>query len=149
MIKTKQLIIKILQSYSKDFDVGAQTFIGMDEDNYEEAANEIISKILSIERNDLNEILKDVEEFEKLNRDTSPWPWANVKDGEGGFVVIHSAKNDEKHDVCYSSTTEVFDQCLIDMNFIAAAKNFPTIEVIRELVEEVKRLEVLVQSYKD
>lgn len=50
MIKTKQLIIKILQNYSKDFDVGAQTFIGMDEDNYEEAANEIISKILEVKR---------------------------------------------------------------------------------------------------
>lgn len=41
-------------------------------------------------------------EIKKMLEGISPWPWGMRKDGEGGWVIIHSDLDDEKHDFIHS-----------------------------------------------
>lgn len=76
----------------------------------------------------------------------SPWPWGMRKDGEGGWVIIHSDLDDEKHDLCYSADPDSFE----DADFERRRKDFRLIasapQLISELVEEVETLKIKLEE---
>jgi len=76
-----------------------------------------------------------ITDREKELSKISPWPWDNIKDGEGGFIVTrHKASIEGRHDVCCGLDYSL-ERDLANMNFIATAP-----EVEKKMIEEIKRL---------